>query len=207
MAQVLITDTKLNTLANTIASKAEISAPLTIQQMIDAVYGMQTGGVYLNLQSKTISPTSTSQTITPDTGYNGLSSVTINPVTSTTLNVSANGTYTANNGTFYNQVVVAIADSEVNLQTKTVVPSNVPVSVVPDTGYHGLSSVTVDPIPSNYANVSNVTATSNDVLSGKTFVDSSGTPKIGLLVTSSYYVGTSSPARDMGNDGDLYLQI
>lgn len=207
MAQVLITDTKLNTLANTIASKAEISAPLTIQQMIDAVYGMQTGGVYLNLQSKTISPTSTSQTITPDTGYNGLSSVTINPVTSTTLNVSANGTYTANNGTFYNQVVVAIADSEVNLQTKTVVPSNVPVSVVPDTGYHGLSSVTVDPIPSNYANVSNVTATSNDVLSGKTFVDSSGTPKIGLLVTSSYYVGTSTPSRDMGEEGDLYLQI
>lgn len=207
MAQVLITDTKLNTLANTIASKAEISAPLTIQQMIDAVYGMQTGGVYLNLQSKTISPTSTSQTITPDTGYNGLSSVTINPVTSTTLNVSANGTYTANNGTFYNQVVVAIADSEVNLQTKTVVPSNVPVSVVPDTGYHGLSSVTVDPIPSNYANVSNVTATSNDVLSGKTFVDSSGTPKMGLLVTSSYYVGTSAPSRDMGNDGDLYLRI
>ncbi len=37
MAQVLITDTKLNSLANAIAEKAGIEAPLTIQQMEDAI--------------------------------------------------------------------------------------------------------------------------------------------------------------------------
>lgn len=207
MAQVLITDTKLNSLANTIAEKAGIEAPLTIQQMEDAVIGLETGGVYLNLQSKTISPTSSSQTITPDSGYNGLSAVTVNPVNSTTLNVNANGTYTATNGNFYSEVVVAIEDSKVNLQSKTATPSNVPVSVVPDTGYHGLSSVTVNPIPSNYANISNTTATANDVLTGKTFVDANGAPKTGLLVTSSYYVGSTTPDGSLGNIGDLYLKI
>lgn len=207
MAQVLITDTKLNSLANAIAEKAGIEAPLTIQQMEDAVVGLETGGVYLNLQSKTISPTSSSQTVTPDSGYNGLSSVTVNPVNSTTLNVSANGTYTATNGNFYSTVNVAIEDSKVNLQSKTATPSNVPVSVVPDTGYHGLSSVTVNPIPSNYADISNTTATANDVLTGKTFVDANGAPKIGLLVTSSYYVGSATPDSSLGNIGDLYLKI
>ena len=207
MAQVLITDTKLNNLANAVASKAEISTPLTIQQMIDAVNGLDTGGVYLNLQSKTISPTSSSQTITPDSGYNGLSSVTVNPVNSTTLNVSANGTYSATNGNFYSQVVVAIEDSKVNLQSKTATPSNVPVSVTPDTGYHGLSSVTIDPIPSNYADISSTTATVNDVLTGKRFIDANGAPKTGLLVASSYYVGSTIPDASTGNDGDLYLKI
>lgn len=207
MAQVLITDTKLNSLANAIAEKAGIEAPLTIQQMEDAVIGLDTGGVYLNLQSKTISPTSSSQTVTPDSGYNGLSAVTVNPVNSTTLNVSANGTYTATNGNFYSEVVVAIEDSKVNLQSKTATPSNVPVSVVPDTGYHGLSSVTVNPIPSNYADISNTTATANDVLTGKTFVDANGAPKTGLLVTSSYYVGSATPDSSLGSVGDLYLKI
>jgi len=207
MAQVLITDTKLNSLANAIAEKAGIEVPLTIQQMEDAVVGLETGGVYLNLQSKTISPTSSSQTVTPDSGYNGLSAVTVNPVNSTTLNVNANGTYTATNGNFYSEVVVAIEDSKVNLQSKTATPSNVPVSVVPDTGYHGLSSVTVNPIPSNYADISNTTATANDVLTGKTFVDANGAPKTGLLVTSSYYVGSATPDSSLGNVGDLYLKI
>lgn len=207
MAQVLITDTKLNSLANAIAEKAGIEAPLTIQQMEDAVIGLDTGGVYLNLQSKTISPTSSSQTVTPDSGYNGLSAVTVNPVNSTTLNVSANGTYTATNGNFYSEVVVAIEDSKVNLQSKTATPSNVPVSVVPDTGYHGLSSVTVNPIPSNYADISHTTATANDVLTGKTFVDANGAPKTGLLVTSSYYVGSATPDSSLGSVGDLYLKI
>lgn len=207
MAQVLITDTKLNNLANAIAEKAGIEAPLTIQQMEDAVIGLETGGVYLNLQSKTISPTSNSQTVTPDSGYNGLSAVTVNPVNSTTLNVNANGTYTATNGNFYSEVVVAIEDSKVNLQSKTATPSNVPVSVVPDTGYHGLSSVTVNPIPSNYADISSTTVTANDVLTGKTFVDANGAPKTGLLVTSSYYVGSATPDSSIGNVGDLYLKI
>ena len=49
-------------------------------------YGLQpmvaSGGSEINLQSKTATPTTNQQTIQPDTGYNGLSSVTVNAVTS-----------------------------------------------------------------------------------------------------------------------------
>ena len=208
MTQVLITDTKLDTLAQHIASKAEVSLPLTIDQMVTTVDGIEVGGAAApRLQSKNATPSASAQTITYDTGYDGLSSVSISAVSSTTLNVSANGTYTANNGTFYSTVNVAIDDSEVLLQTKSVTPSNIPVSVTPDSGYHGLSSVTVNAIPSQYADVSDTTATTADVLEGKTFISSDGRARTGLLVVSSYLVGSSAPSNSTGNDGDIYLKI
>lgn len=208
MAKVLISDQYLTNIASAIRTKLEVNTTYTPAQMTNAILSIPVGGAASPiLQSKTISPSSSSQTVTPDSGFDGLSSVTINPVSSTTLNVSANGTYTATNGNFYSQVVVTIEDSKVNLQSKTAVPSNVPISITPDTGYHGLSSVTIDPIPSSYANITNVTATSNDVLSGKTFVDSNGTARTGLLVASSYYVGSTTPDSSLGSDGDLYLKI
>ena len=208
MAKVLISDQYLTNIASAIRTKLEVNTTYTPAQMTNAILSIPVGGAASPiLQSKTISPSSSSQTVTPDSGFDGLSSVTINPVSSTTLNVSANGTYTATNGNFYSQVVVTIEDSKVNLQSKTAVPSNVPISITSDTGYHGLSSVTIDPIPSSYANITNVTATSNDVLSGKTFVDSNGTARTGLLVASSYYVGSTTPDSSLGSDGDLYLKI
>jgi hypothetical protein len=44
MSQVLITKSKLDSLANTIASKASVAAPLTIAQMETAVRNIPTGG-------------------------------------------------------------------------------------------------------------------------------------------------------------------
>lgn len=168
---------------------------------------VEIGDVSVMQANKTVAPTTSQQIVTPDTGYTGLSQVTVGAVNATSLNVTANGTYTAGNGNFYSTVTVAIEDSKVNLQSKTATPSTTIQSVVPDTGYHGLSSVTINPIPSNYADVSTTTATANDVLSGKTFINSAGTPKTGLLVTSSYYVGSAIPDFSIGEDGDLYLKI
>jgi len=45
-----------------------------------------------------------------------------------------------------------------------------------------LDHVVVEPIPDKYQDVSDVTATENDVLQGKTFVDSSGAEKEGTIV-------------------------
>lgn len=208
MAKVLVSDQYLSDIASAIRTKLEVSTTYTPAHMANAILSIPVGGSAAPiLQSKTIAPSASQQTITADSGYDALSSVTISAVSTTSLNVNSNGTYNATGGTFYSTVNVSIADSEVILQSKTATPSNVPVAVTPDSGYHGLSSVTINPIPSNYADISNTTALAGDVLSGKTFVDANGTPKTGLLVTSSYYVGSAVPSASLGNDGDLYLRI
>lgn len=208
MAKVLISDQYLTQIGNAIRNKLESANHYTPSQMANAILSIPVGGSAAPiLQSKTIAPSASQQTITADSGYDGLSSVTISPVSTTALNVNSNGTYTATGGTFYSSVNVSIADSEVILQSKTATPSNVPVAVTPDSGYHGLSSVTVNPIPSNYADISNTTAMAGDVLAGETFVDANGVPKTGLLVTSSYYVGSTVPDASLGSNGDLYLRI
>lgn len=53
--------------------------------------------------------------------------------------------------------------------------------------------------------VSSVTATAADVISGKVFVDSAGNPVTGTLVVQTYYYGADEPSADLGVDGDIYF--
>lgn len=70
------------------------------------------------------------------------------------------------------------------LQSKTVTPTKNQQNVTPDSGYYGLSDVTVNPIPENYNDTSSVTATQADVLSGKIFVAADGSVKAGQMVNN-----------------------
>lgn len=70
------------------------------------------------------------------------------------------------------------------LQSKTVKPTKSQINVTPDSGYYGLSDVTVDPIPENYQDVSSVTVTEEDVLTGKIFVGSDGVSKAGTMANN-----------------------
>ena len=80
MSQVLITKSKLDSLANTIASKAAVAAPLTIAQMETAVRNIPTGGsATLITKSITANGTYSAQ----DDSADGYSSVTVNVPTST----------------------------------------------------------------------------------------------------------------------------
>lgn len=77
-----------------------------------------------------------------------------------------------------------------DLQSKTVTPTKSQQSITPDSGKYGLSSVTVEAIPSNYQDVSTVTAEAADVLTGKVFVGSDGVSTAGTMPANGAISGT-----------------
>lgn len=68
-----------------------------------------------------------------------------------------------------------------NLQAKTITPTKSQQSVSPDSGYYGLSGVTVNAIPEAYQDVTSVTATAGDVLANKTIVTAAGQTVAGTM--------------------------
>lgn len=68
------------------------------------------------------------------------------------------------------------------LQTKTATPTKSQQNITSDEGYYGLSSVTIEPIPETYQDVTSVTATAADVLAGKVIVTSDGSITPGTMV-------------------------
>lgn len=71
-----------------------------------------------------------------------------------------------------------------NLQSKTATPTKKQQSITPDSGFYGLSDVTVAAIPDAYQNVSSVTAVAGDVLTGKIFVAADGTVVTGTMANN-----------------------
>ena len=113
-------------------------------------YGVARVSVTPTLQSKTATPTEQAQTVLPDTGYDGLESVNIARIPTEyivptgTKNISQNGTESVRE---YDSVNVSVVPT---LQDKTIVPTKQTQTVNADSGFDGLGTVQVDPIPSEY---------------------------------------------------------
>ena len=70
------------------------------------------------------------------------------------------------------------------LQSKTVTPTKKQQNVTPDSGYYGMSDVTVGAIPDAYQDVTSVTAAAGDVLTGKIIVLADGTVVTGTMTNN-----------------------
>ena len=123
------------------------------------------------LSEKTVTPTTTAQTVTPSNNTVGLSKVTVNAVPTEEKTVTANGEVTPSSGKFLSKVLVNVPAPTPQLQEKTATSNG---EVTPDEGYDGLSKVTV----AVEALALDGNAQPSDVASGKTFYNTDAKTKI-----------------------------
>lgn len=110
------------------------------------IFNQSGGSASPTLQTKTVSPSTSSQLIVPDAGFDALSQVTVNaaPLQAKTATIGSSQTIIKPDSGQYglSQVTVPAAA----LQSKTVTPSTSYQTITPSSGYYGLSSVGVSAV-------------------------------------------------------------
>lgn len=190
----------------------------TVSQYESVSVAVPTGSP--SLQSKTITPSESQQTVTADSGYDGLSAVTVNAVSSTYIgsqidrndstDLTASGaTVTVPAGYYSEQASKAVASGSagtpsaskgtVNNHSVTVTPS-----VTNTTGY----------ITGGTKTGTAVTVSASELVSGSQTISANGTTDVTNLASVTvaipfvtYYTGTTDPPSSLGSDGDIYLKV
>lgn len=148
----------------------------TLEECVAAVESIADNGAV----SQKLDTTTASYTV-PAGYHNGSGTVSVELEEKT---VTANGVVTPTAGKVLSKITVNVENAP-KLQEKTAVPSKEAQEIVADEGYDGLSKVSVQAIPANFADVTGVTVSAADVLTGKVFVDSTGAQKSGEMANNA----------------------
>ena len=160
------------------------------------------------LQTKSVTPTESEQIVTPDAGYDGLSSVTVGAISSTYIGSGVTrksaDTITPSEST----QTIAANQYLTGIQTISAIPSDYVGS-----GITRKSAATITPTTTNQtinagqylSGAQTIKGDRNlvpeNIISGKSIFGVSGS-----VVIQKYYTGTSDPSSSLGNDGDIYLK-
>ena len=154
MARYSIEDTTLTNIADAIRAKTGSNSDILVQDMANEISGIEVGG---EMQSKTVTPTTSKQTVVPDNGYDGLSSVVVNAMPTATqatpsVSISSSGLITASATQTAGYVAAGTKSGTKQLSTqaaKTITPSTSSQTAVAS-GVYTTGAVTVAAIPSSY---------------------------------------------------------
>jgi hypothetical protein len=94
---IVRTITAVSLTGDTVSPSTLLSGYTAHNSLGEPIVGTYTGGSTARYQTKTITPTTSNQTVQPDTGYDALSSVTVNRIPSQYIVPSGSQTITQNN--------------------------------------------------------------------------------------------------------------
>lgn len=152
---VIANKNDLTNIANVIRSKngstAQLSFPTGMINAISSISNEATEAPSINLQSKNVIPSTSTQTITADNGYDGLSSVTIDAIqveTKTVTPTTTTQTITPTAGKYLNKVSI----NAIQTETKSITTNG---TYTPSSGKY-FSSVTVNVPTSDESGITQV---------------------------------------------------
>ena len=219
MSKVSITRSLLDDLAMSISAKSGEPVPLTLTEMKDAVDSIQLGGSpTLQTKTKTYTPTETAQTesVSADSGYDGLDTVSISVGAISNTYVGTGITRRSSTDLTASGATVTVPSGYYSAQASKAVTSGTAGTPTASKGTVSNHSISVTPSVTNstgYITGSTktgtaVTVSASELVSGTLSITSSGTKDVTNYASASVSAGTAgTPTASKGTVSNHAVSI